>query len=208
MLRRLTWRRYPQVRVWTPHRIQGGAERFFALRFRCFRVSGLLTQPYCGAAGLYGDRGSGPSRFGALEALGRSLVFPTPSSDRWPEPADSLAGRLISRAVPPSPFPRTFLGWTDGFSLPEGFIHLPTRTTKRTRKRKKNMEKTNEEKQAADATGRTEEERAYEAVHAGWGAALQPTPPHRTPPGKVRERPETSENYGRHPEKSKRESRN
>ena len=23
------------VRVWTPHRIQGGAERFFALRFRC-----------------------------------------------------------------------------------------------------------------------------------------------------------------------------
>ena len=40
------------------------------------------------AAGLYGDRGSGPSRFGALEALGRSLVFPTPSSDRCAIPLD------------------------------------------------------------------------------------------------------------------------
>ena len=65
-LKRRNLGRLKTVRVWTPHRIQGGAERFFALRFRCFRVSGLLTQPYCGAAGLYGDRGSGPNRFCAL----------------------------------------------------------------------------------------------------------------------------------------------
>jgi hypothetical protein len=40
------------------------------------------------AAGLYGDRGSGPNRFCALEAPGHSLVFPTPSSDRCAIPLD------------------------------------------------------------------------------------------------------------------------
>jgi hypothetical protein len=62
-----------------------GCKRFFespALRFRCFRVSGLFGAAVHEAAGLYGDRGSGPCRFGALEALGHLPGFPDPVSDR------------------------------------------------------------------------------------------------------------------------------
>ena len=51
-------------------------------RFRCFRVSGLIDAAVHVTAGLYGDRGSGPLRFRALEAPGPSLVCPIPSSDR------------------------------------------------------------------------------------------------------------------------------
>ncbi|MDG6745531.1 hypothetical protein QCF01_14160, partial [Staphylococcus aureus] len=35
----------PDIRVWTPLRIQGGVGEILARRFRCFRVSGLLMQP-------------------------------------------------------------------------------------------------------------------------------------------------------------------
>jgi hypothetical protein len=37
-------------------------------RFRCFRVSGLFDAAMITAAGLYGDRGSGPDRTRALGA--------------------------------------------------------------------------------------------------------------------------------------------
>ncbi len=57
--------------------MQEGFSRGLARRFRCFRVSGLLMRPFT-AAGLYGDRGSGPVRFGALEALGHFPGFPDP----------------------------------------------------------------------------------------------------------------------------------
>ena len=44
-------------------------------------MSGLFDAALITAAGLYGDRGSGPYRFGALdERSDISLVFPTPSS--------------------------------------------------------------------------------------------------------------------------------
>ncbi len=62
-----------------------GCKRFFERLLRRVQVlpcvrptdAAIIT-----AAGLYGDRGSGPHRFCALVALGHSLVFPTPSSDR------------------------------------------------------------------------------------------------------------------------------
>jgi hypothetical protein len=72
----------PKVRVWTPLRMQEVFSRRLVRRFRCFRVSGLIDAAVHVAAGLYGDRGSGPLRFRALEALGPWLVYPTPSSDR------------------------------------------------------------------------------------------------------------------------------
>lgn len=50
-----------------------------ARRFRCFRVSGLLSAAFITAAGLYGVRGPGPSRNCALEARQTFLVFRAPS---------------------------------------------------------------------------------------------------------------------------------
>ena len=70
------------VRVWTPLQKQAVFERVWQRGRRCFRVSGLFVRPFITVTGLYGDRGSGPDRNRALEALGHSLVFPTPSSDR------------------------------------------------------------------------------------------------------------------------------
>jgi hypothetical protein len=61
----------PQVRVWTPLRMQEDFRDVMVRRFRCFRVSGLIDAAVHVAAGLYGDRGSSPSRHGALKALGR-----------------------------------------------------------------------------------------------------------------------------------------
>ncbi len=65
------------VRVWTPLRMQ---EVFRELSAQvqvlpCVRPTdaAIIT-----AAGLYGDRGSGPHRFGALEALGHFTGFPDP----------------------------------------------------------------------------------------------------------------------------------
>jgi hypothetical protein len=75
-------RTFRTFRVWTPLRMQEVFRGDWLRRFRCFRVSGLIDAAMITAAGLYGDRGSGPDRNRALEALGKSLVFPTPSSDR------------------------------------------------------------------------------------------------------------------------------
>ena len=72
----------PRVRVWTPLRMQEVFRDVVVREFRCFRVSGLIDAAVHVAAGLYGDRGSGPSRFGALEALGHFTGFPDPVSDR------------------------------------------------------------------------------------------------------------------------------
>jgi hypothetical protein len=59
-------------------------------------VSGLFDAAVHVAAGLYGDRGSGPSRFGALKALGHFTGFPDPVSDRCAIPPSDLPASLTA----------------------------------------------------------------------------------------------------------------
>ena len=66
------------VRVWTPLRMQEVFVEAIGAQVQvrpCVRPTGAAVH---GTAGLYGDRGSGPHRFRALEALGHIPWFSRP----------------------------------------------------------------------------------------------------------------------------------